>query len=94
MKPKPDELEEFHILMCEERRLMRDMNTFLSNCAYSSKEQTEQLQRLERIATPKDEMDLVVEVWNIRREKGKKAFEKLQAYVKKQKRMVENGGKG
>jgi hypothetical protein len=60
------------------------MNTFLANQAYSNKEELAQLQSLERVNAPKDEIALVKEGWRIRRVLAKKGREKLEIALKKE----------
>lgn len=84
---KTDEIQEAYELMLRARRLQRTMNTFLSNHAYSKKEEESQLTRLKNVGASKDELELVSFIWNERRDLARLAKEKLESYKERKNRM-------
>lgn len=87
---KTDEIQEAYELMFRARRLQRTMNTFLSNHAYSKKEEESQLTRLKNVGASKDELELVSFIWNERRDLARLAKEKLESYKERKNRMVKS----
>lgn len=88
IQPNPDLLEEADIYFRKVRKVHRMMNSFLANQAYSTNEERLQIESLQRINTPQEEIDLVKEGWSIRRELAKKGREKLEKYIEMERKKL------
>jgi len=57
-------------------------NAILSNCAYHNKNIEEQFFKLEKLKVPKDEMDLITDMWELKLKIGKSLIKESEELIK------------
>jgi hypothetical protein len=56
-------------------------NAILSNCAYHNKNIEEQYTKLEKLSVPKEEMDLITKMWELKLQIGKSLIKESQELI-------------